>query len=335
LAANGGISTLNISAQSYRTPRLLQVEVNGDYVGSYYIGNETSDVVTDRFYLAPGGNVVGISTASCGVPLAIEGIPDNRCLSFLLRNMTVATSSLEYEKFFPQETSDSIQFRWFGDSGKIYFSNDRTGLYRLKFDAWISNPLKPMTMYLDGVPMNPVEATPVRKHFESPFVYLSTGLHSLEFRVGACSYLQNDTRCLGAAIGNFTVTGASNLLESINSEFDSGWYELETYNNTEFRWANGDATVSGFNPQNTVAEINISGLAWSYYRTRALSIELNGRELFKKYVLREEPVAVVLQLRPGTNEILFHSTGCDVPRDVERSDDPRCLSFAFADLELE
>jgi hypothetical protein len=252
-----------------------------------------------------------------------------------LKDVVVSVSDFEYENFFPEERDGGAPFRWFGDNGKIYFSSGYAGFYRVGFNAWTTESSRDVGVYVDGTFMRSMEVSGLKSSFEFPLVYLQRGVHFVELRASGCSYLDNDARCLGVAVGSFRVASASDLIEGVLPEYDRGWYELEPRNTTRmFRWSSSDATISVFNPGNETA-LNITGSVWSYHLTRKFSIQLNGSTFFETYLPSETRINARIELPSGYSEIIFHSTGCSVPRDVEKSEDPRCLSTAFADLSVE
>jgi hypothetical protein len=137
------------------------------------------------------------------------------------------------------------------------------------------------------------------------------------------------------AVGNFSVSPSSDLLKEVRPSYSAGWYEIERNNTArEFRWTSGDAKIQIFNPGGRVG-LKIIGSAWNYSTTRKLSVQLNGSTFFETYLPSEAVIDGTISLPAGYSDIAFHSTGCSVPRDVEKSEDPRCLSVAFANLSAE
>ncbi len=132
-----------------------------------------------------------------------------------------------------------------------------------------------------------------------------------------------------------TLKDVSSKQTNLSVFFLENWYTVENWDGISSRWISNNATILMYSKENRDLPINFE--AMSYYIPRTLEI-YNNEELEYAEPISTQPGAIEtnISLEEGINLMRFHvPEGCLKPSDIEDSDDRRCLSLAFQNIDFE
>jgi hypothetical protein len=117
--------------------------------------------------------------------------------------------------------------------------------------------------------------------------------------------------------------------------FFINWYPEEKDQTGEFRWMGNESNITYYAHDTTMA--NLTFTTMSYYKNRSLDIYVNNKFVERLLINTSwNKEKIKFNLNKDENVIRFNSVGgCDVPEEIEGTNDTRCLSFAFRDIRIE
>jgi hypothetical protein len=237
---------------------------------------------------------------------------------------------VEYFDFYPQEKWNNITFRWFSLSSKVNILVNNSNVYVLNFNAWTPPKQKRiLKIFLNGKFVNSYSVNESMQEINLP-LFLKAGENEIVFVSDNCSYVVNDPRCLGVAVSEIEK-------EEINvknmGKISEGFHSLETAEKKNFRWMNEKSKFKFFSLEN--ASINLSiKIGWTYRTNRSLVVIFNNQLIQSLEIpTKGKNISLTLTLREGWNELQFVSN-CEIPALIEKSNDQRCLSLAFAEIKF-
>lgn len=349
---------LNISLMSYKK-KTLELFLNNKFVSSFTQPSQILEKIT----LESGENVLSFrSVEGCEGPMFkekpcltyLECIKlnlsilnfsfDPRCLSFAIKNITILdmeellkrNETIIFNKnWYNEEKMGKIKFRWMSTESEINILVKNSSIYKIFFNSWSFDKNRTVKIYLDDKLISAYEIPKEMTQVKLPLALLSEGEHTIKFSVDKCDYPKNDLRCLSIAVSNFTIVDATFLLDKLDEQ-DKNWYDLEKDSEGKsFRWISQNAELRIFNPSDNKRNINVSFIIWSYYKPRSFYIYIKGKEIVAIDVFGRLNYNLNLELDPGMSELTLSSLqGCDIPAEIEISDDKRCLSFAISELKI-
>jgi len=116
--------------------------------------------------------------------------------------------------------------------------------------------------------------------------------------------------------------------------FFDNWYNMENWNGVPTRWISNNATILIYSKEEQNLPTNLSVM--SYYMPRKLEIYNNDILIYDTPVPKQfVTVKTNVSLEEGINMIRFYvPEGCSNTYDVKGSDDNRCLSLAFQNIDI-
>jgi hypothetical protein len=158
----------------------------------------------------------------------------------------------------------------------------------------------------------------------------------IDFDIGQCLYphelnISSDSRCLGLAIGNLTIIDFTEFLKLVPKK---GFYqkEFDTSTNITFNWYQKEA---GF----LIYSINKIGVKIKFLARGIVKMDtkIKCNELEKIFNIDEKwgEFEVECFLKEGENFLIFKSPNCYTPKQLNISNDNRCLSIAIGNLTID
>ena len=349
---------LNLSLENYKTEK-VSIYFNGMYVNTY---NNQSYVLEDLNF-KKGENILYLNSSDdCHIPLEEENqikcttmlecfdmklspynmSYDPRCITYGIANIEVfdysvlgkLNDSIVFGNGMKElEESKGMDYRWVGDTGKIYFTSTSDSFSILKLRTWTHTEDRAAEFYINGNKLSTETISIEDSEVVLPAVYLDEGLYTLEV-VSQCDYPENEARCISIAISNLTIETYTPM-EILEAGFgSSGWFVMENDSEKEFRWMTDKATIK-FYKFGVDLDRDMKFSIESYWKPRDLIIRLNGNSIKTAKIYEERNLSSKLILLQGYNEIEFLSKeGCDIPFEKEGINDRRCLSFSIHGLEF-
>jgi hypothetical protein len=113
--------------------------------------------------------------------------------------------------------------------------------------------------------------------------------------------------------------------------FDSNWHQPENVNFNDYRWMSQNSTATIFLPKDSLVSLGFN--VWSYHKPRDLVIYIDDINFTFENIRNGRFITTpVFVSNKSYNLIRFYSKdGCDIVKNKEGKEDPRCLSVAFSD----
>jgi hypothetical protein len=214
---NSTVARLNLSLIAYKEPRILDLYINENKIGSYLVAETLKNFLTKPIQFRKGENIVFFATQKdCEVPLKIN---DTRCLNFKLFNISLFTSRDLSEKdkdlIFAEgwwlEKDKDRSFRWMGQNASIQVFNPSGEKRKMNMSFIVWSYHKPRTLYIY---LNEEEIVRIKVLEKSTYNFtleLIPGLNELKFHslegcdVPAEIENEKDIRCLSFAISDLLI----------------------------------------------------------------------------------------------------------------------------------
>jgi 4-amino-4-deoxy-L-arabinose transferase-like glycosyltransferase len=323
LINNSQLSKVFITLESFKRNRTLYVLVQNR---SYVFEIPANERKTISFAVFPENEteIKLFTSPTCEV----AGEKDKRCLSIFIRELRV--KDVEYLDFYPEERWNNITFRWFSLSSKVNILVNNSNAYVLNFNAWTPPRQKRiLKIFLNGKFVNSYSVNESMQEINLP-LFLKTGENEIVFVSDNCSYVVNDPRCLGVAVSEIEK-------EEINvknmEKISEGFHGLETTEKKNFRWMNEKGKFKFFSLENVTVNLFVK-VGWTYRTNRSLAVIFNNQLIQSLEIsTKGRNISLTLTLREGWNELQFVSN-CEIPALIEKSNDQRCLSLAFAEIKF-
>lgn len=345
---------LGFMANSFHKPRTLRVVLNGEEVGSYGITNTWLDnnVLTPFMEMQPGKNTVILhSDEGCDVPFETgDWDYDLRCISFAFANVTfletedLANQMMFSDGWYAENEEDWIDMRWMENESYIDLYSDSAypEQAKLGFVIWPFHRPRALSLYVNGNLLEQYEmgSAWASYYFTTPFFDIMPGENSIRLVAHESCEVPSevgeweiDKRCLSFGLSYISLF----RMENISSKLlhGSGWFGTEVYNSTSLTWMRDTATLTYYNPGDSIEKVKLKMGASSFNSPRTLSISLNGKEA-ASYIISSAWVSEIstpfLEMEPGENTVTFTPLeGCEHMGEGDRA---RCLSFVFTLLAL-
>jgi len=260
-------------------------------------------------------------------------------LLFLLFFFTI-TKTLYENNWFVDKFYGERTYHWMSDNAtlRIYSPNEEE--VALKFNAWTFYKDRTMEIYLNNELIRTFK-TKVNetREFITPILKLRSEDNIIRFHsVQGCDMPAevgawlNDFKCLSFYFYGIEKLNAKDLYGKL---IFIDWYLEEKDKSGNFRWMSNESNINYY--VSDVTKINLTFSTRSYHENRSLDIYINDK-FIKKVIVNVSWVdeKIMLNLNKGDNVISFNSvSGCDVPKEIEGTNDNRCLSFAFKDIKIE
>ncbi|MBU0761794.1 MAG: hypothetical protein KKD39_02110 [Candidatus Altiarchaeota archaeon] len=344
---NGNETTSKVNLQitlwSYERDNVVNLYLNRESIGSYVVSPNGTIASTAFVYLKPGVNLLTLSSQEdCNKPENVLTQGDSPiCYSFALRDIKIIPSDdPSFDKgWYPREEDELGNFRYMGNNASFSLhSNDvSVSKVNLRLTLWSHLKDRMLDLYLNGEKTGSYMVSPNGAILSTEIVDLNPGENILTLSPrDACSNHEGtpvtDTppTCYSFAVRNIEIIPVD------DPSFDKGWYPREEDEFGYFTYMGSNASLKFMVDSTSSKQTTLTYLAWGYNGRDELEIYLNNKSLGMFKVLNNNTETLKLQVSPGVNTILFHSTtNCDIPQNVENNSlDTRCLSFAFREINL-
>ena len=244
--------------------------------------------------------------------------------------------------WYDPESNQEDQWRWASDKATIFAYNE-TGQKQqavIKYDILSLAP-RSMKVSLNGVDIFTSSVKADQWIPREIALSLAAGLNTLAFDTDEPGVTpEGDTRDLRFCLRNFTIDtpqsdDGSLVLDPVASQvpqtFGEGWYELESNESSQWRWATSEASIALVNktaqPKRIEASYDIRSLS-----ERSVQIKLNGLELSNHSIIPSDWASKTTEftLLPGLNTLTLNTS----EPSVVLPGDERRLSFCLRNFKL-
>lgn len=118
-----------------------------------------------------------------------------------------------------------------------------------------------------------------------------------------------------------------------NMIYENNWHQPESWESMNYRWMSQNASISLFVPPNYEKPLGFE--VWSYHKPRNLTIYIGHRNITVEKISGTRLITIPPAEYENFERLMFRSEdGCEVVKETEGRNDPRCLSFAFVSAPL-
>jgi hypothetical protein len=334
---------LNISYENYRN-KTLELYVNGGFIGSY-MGNQ----LLENISLKDGGNEILItSKEGCERPSSIQNSSDPRCLSFGIESLELLDESdlskgkiiygnnwLLKEMLLKENETEK---RYMSQNATLYVFLSENWNSRLNLTIGSYYKMRKLDMLVNGQKIEEYSVYDEPQTIVTPLLNLTKGMNIIELRTPDICVIPakikgiNDQRCLGFVLWSIKFVEEDSILVDKNIIYSKGWGPTDKFSR---RWMAEDAKIFVYVNESKVVKLNFD--AASYHRNRTLYLLVNDEKMFEVKVANnmKNIFTPFFELHKGLNVFEFKPVeGCDVPAEVENTDDNRCLSFIIGKIKV-
>jgi hypothetical protein len=257
----------------------------------------------------------------------------------ILLNFFRITDIAYGKNWFAYEVFNGDSYRWMSNNGTLVIYSPKDEKAKLQFTIQTFYRNRSMEMYLnDKLIKNYEFIGNETSGILTPLLDLKAGENVIRFETDGCDVpaevgaWENDRRCLSFNFFNLKRIDINEFNKKLIFE---NWFAEEKDKSSNFRWMSNESNINYY--VSDVTTINLTFSTRSYHEDKSLDIYANDKFIKRVIVnVSWNNEKITLNLNRGDNVISFNSvSGCDVPKEIEGTNDNRCLSFAFKDIKIE
>ena len=337
------IAVLNISMGVYNRTKTVELYLNNKFVDSYLISSG-DEFILDVFELKKGENIFRFnSKEGCEFP-----DKDLKCFSFFTNVKEVNIDELNVNESMLTRLKDFYTVdgakKDTPDKFTILIGSLNDTKARLRFNVKSYYHPRDLTIVVRNDTLNNYTIlTSVRNVITSEFSIMR-GKNRIEFSSGTpCNIpheIENtsDFRCLAFEVTNIELIPSEfraeqfDILAKSNETLSKNWYPVEKTDEGHIVWMSQNGTIELSNDETKLKSAYLNVNVSSYHRPRNVIVFNNDKivDYIKVETANYTAFKIPVPLQPGLNQLKFHSIeNCDIPSEIEKNDDNRCLSLVF------
>lgn len=327
--------SLDISSYDELEGSDLEIEVNGEMVRSVSMDRRKQIMIpleSEKEF----NHLRLTSTEGCLIPEEVSDVDDDRCISFYLRNISVAEIEDErrYQRgWYSKEGLGDDSFRWMANRSYLLYNSSGQDILSLSASRYPGlDENASLSVFTEGEKVT--EFKPGDSNEQIP-ITSDPGTTTLRIESNdGCEVPakvekdSGDERCLSFRFDELTIQ---------NKAFGEGWYDREGDEQFSYRWMARESSAR-FVSEGSTATLNLELKPYRYLDEKLLEVIVNGKDAGTLSLTGRGRVRESIQVETtrGINNLTLRSRGgCTSPARNERNSvDERCLSFQFNRFEV-